>query len=105
MKKKLLALAMGMTLCVGAIVPTIASADSVTVVSVGADLTDEQKGKMFEYFGTQENEVAVIEVNNEEERAYLERVATEQQIGRRTYSCAFIEETKEGKGIKLRPLI
>ena len=46
MKKKLLALAMGMTLCVGAIVPTIASADSVTVVSVGADLTDEQKGKI-----------------------------------------------------------
>ena len=102
MKKKLLALAMGMTLCVGAIVPTIASADSVTVVSVGADLTDEQKGKMFEYFGTQENEVAVIEVNNEEERAYLEGVATEQQIGRRTYSCAFIEETKEGKGINVK---
>lgn len=102
MKKKLLALAMGMTLCVGAIVPTIASADSVTVVSVGADLTDEQKGKMFEYFGTQENEVAVIEVNNDEERAYLEGVATEQQIGRRTYSCAFIEETEEGKGINVK---
>ncbi|MBS5932012.1 MAG: DUF1002 domain-containing protein [Clostridiales bacterium] len=102
MKKKLLALAMGMTLCVGAIVTTIASADSVTVVSVGADLTDEQKGKMFEYFGTQENEVAVIEVNNDEERAYLEGVATEQQIGRRTYSCAFIEETEEGKGINVK---
>lgn len=102
MKKKLLALAMGITLCVGTIVPTIASADSVTVVSVGADLTDEQKGKMFEYFGAQENEVAVIEVNNDEERAYLEGVATEQQIGRRTYSCAFIEETEEGKGINVK---
>ena len=102
MKKKLLALAMGITLCVGTIVPTIASADSVTVVSVGADLTDEQKGKMFEYFGAQENEVAVIEINNDEERAYLEGVATEQQIGRRTYSCAFIEETEEGKGINVK---
>lgn len=102
MKKKLLALAMGITLCIGTIVPTIASADSVTVVSVGADLTDEQKGKMFEYFGAQENEVAVIEVNNDEERAYLEGVATEQQIGRRTYSCAFIEETEEGKGINVK---
>ena len=89
-------------MCFGVITPTIASADSVTVVSVGADLTDEQKDKMFEYFGAKENEVAVIEVNNDEERAYLEGVATEQQIGRRTYSCAFIEETEEGKGINVK---
>lgn len=102
MKKKLLALTMGMIMCFGTITPTIASADSVTVVSVGADLTDEQKDKMFEYFGAKENEVAVIEVNNDEERAYLEGVATEQQIGRRTYSCAFIEETEEGKGINVK---
>ena len=102
MKKRLLALTMGMIMCLGAITPTIASADSVTVVSVGSDLTDEQKDKMFEYFGAKENEVAVIEVNNDEERAYLEGVATEQQIGRRTYSCAFIEETEEGKGINVK---
>lgn len=102
MKKRLLALTMSIIMCFGVITPTIASADSVTVVSVGADLTDEQKDKMFEYFGVKENEVAVIEVNNDEERAYLEGVATEQQIGRRTYSCAFIEETEEGKGINVK---
>ena len=102
MKRRLLALTMGMIMCFGAITPTIASADSVTVVSVGADLTDEQKDKMFEYFGAKENEVAVIEVNNDEERTYLEGVATEQQIGRRTYSSAFIEETEEGKGINVK---
>lgn len=102
MKKRVLALAMGIIMCFGVITTTIASADSVTVVSVGADLTDEQKDKMFEYFGAKENEVAVIEVNNDEERAYLEGVATEQQIGRRTYSCAFIEETEEGNGINVK---
>lgn len=102
MKKRLLAITMSMIMCFGAFTPRIASADSVTVVSVGADLTDEQKDKMFEYFGAKENEVAVIEVNNDEERAYLEGVATEKQIGRRTYSCAFIEETEEGNGINVK---
>lgn len=72
---------------------TIAFADGSQVVTIGADLTTEQKNKMFEYFGVSEDEVAVIEVNNKEEREYLEGIATEAEIGTRTYSCSYIMPT------------
>lgn len=103
MRKRLIAIALMCSLGFGAgmQVPAV-KADSATVVSVGADLTEAQKDKMFDYFGVNETEVAVIEVNNDEERQYLEGVATEKQIGYRTYSCAYIEETKEGNGINVK---
>ncbi|MBQ8043826.1 MAG: DUF1002 domain-containing protein, partial [Clostridia bacterium] len=83
-------------------VPVVAYADSETVVTIGADLTDEQKEKMYQYFGVDKNKVTVIEVTNKEEREYLEGVATEAQIGRRTLSCAYIQETEEGNGINVK---
>lgn len=82
--------------------PMVVLADSETVVTIGADLTDEQKDKMFTYFGVDKNKVSVIEVTNDEERKYLEGVATEAQIGRRTLSCAYIQETEEGNGINVK---
>lgn len=74
---------------------TTAYADSSQVVTIGADLSVEQKNKMFEYFGVSEDEVVVIEVNNKEEREYLEGIATEAEIGTRTYSCSYIMPTDE----------
>lgn len=88
------------TLC--AMVPVVAYADSETVVTIGADLTNEQKDKMYQYFGVDKNKVTTIEVTNKEEREYLEGVATEAQIGRRTLSCAYIQETEEGNGINVK---
>lgn len=102
MKKRIIALAVGVITCMSALTSQVVFADGSAVVSVGADLTKEQREKIFEYFGVKETELAVIEVNNKEEREYLEGVATEQQIGRRTYSCAFIEETEEGNGINVK---
>lgn len=74
-----------------------AYADSSKIVTLGANLSKEQKEKMFEYFGVSSDEVEVIEVNNQEERKYLEGIATEQEIGTRTYSCAYIMPTSEKK--------
>lgn len=74
---------------------TTAFADSSKVVTLGADLTKDQKTKMFEYFGVSEDEVVVIEVNNKEEREYLEGIATEAEIGTHTYSCSYIMPTDE----------
>ena len=82
--------------------PIVALADSETVVTIGADLTDAQKETMFKYFGVDKNKVSVIEVTNKEEREYLEGVATEAQIGRRTLSCAYIQQTEEGNGINVK---
>ena len=82
--------------------PATAFADSATVVTIGADLSDAQKATMFKYFGVEENKVNVITVTNAEERQYLEGVATEAQIGRKTFSCAYIQETEEGNGINVK---
>lgn len=81
--------------------PVIAYADNANVVTLGADLTDEQRTSMYEYFGTSSDKVATIEVNNTQERQYLEGVAPEEQIGSRTYSCAYVEPTTSG-GIQVK---
>lgn len=77
--------------------PIVALADSEKVVTLGANLTEEQRQSMLNYFGVTEEEVMIVEVNNQEERKYLEGIATESQIGTRTYSCAYIMPTNEGK--------
>ena len=77
--------------------PNIALADSEKVVTLGADLTSQEREAMLQYFGVTEDEVLIIEVNNQEERAYLKGIATEAQIGTRTYSCAYIMPTNAKK--------
>lgn len=76
---------------------SVALADSEKVVTLGADLTEDERTSMLQYFGVTEAEVTIVEVNNQEERKYLEGIATEAQIGKRTYSCAYIMPTNEGK--------
>ncbi len=72
------------------------AADSVRTVTIGADLSEEQKTKIFEFFNTDESKVNVIEINNSDERQYLEGIVDESIIGTHTYSCAYIEPTTEG---------
>lgn len=77
-------------------------ADTSTVVTIGSDLSDPQKEKMYEYFGITKTSVPILEVTNDDERKYLEGIATSTQIGRKTYSCAYIEPTTKGSGIKVK---
>ncbi|MGL5314351.1 MAG: DUF1002 domain-containing protein [Peptostreptococcaceae bacterium] len=100
LKKRLASLAICGTLVLGSI--NFAFADGARVVTLGANLTTEQKSTMLKYFGVNENEVVVLEVNNQEERKYLEGVASEAQIGKKTYSCAYVEPTKAGSGINVK---
>ncbi len=81
--------------------PTAAYADSSKVVTLGADLTEEQCTSMYTYFGTSADQVTTIEVNNTQERQYLEGIAPEAQIGTKTYSCAYVEPTTSG-GIQVK---
>lgn len=81
---------------------SFAYADSANVVTLGANLTNEQKEKMLTYFGVDKDQVVILEVNNDDERKYLEGIATEAQIGTKTYSCAYVEPTKSGSGIKVK---
>lgn len=77
-------------------------ADSATVVTLGANLKPEQKQQMLKYFGVNENQAVILEVNNAEERKYLQGVASEAQLGKVTISCSYVEPTKKGNGINVK---
>ena len=81
--------------------PMVAKADSSKVVTLGANLSDEQKNEMYDYFGTSADKVETIEVTNADERKYMEGIASESQIGTRTYSCSYVEPTESG-GIQVK---
>ena len=81
--------------------PVTVLADSAKVVTLGANLSDEQKASMYKYFGTSADQVDTIEVTNTDERKYMEGIATESQIGTRTYSCSYVEPTDSG-GIQVK---
>lgn len=98
--KKVIPLAMAIALSVSSL-PLIAQADNSKVVTLGADLSDEQKANMYEYFGTSADEVVTIEVTNADERVYMEGVASEAQIGTRALSCSYVEPTTSG-GIQVK---
>lgn len=98
-KKKVSSLLVAMTIVASSIVPSFA--DGTRVVTIGVNNTAEQRQKIFNYFGVKENEVQVLEVNNQEEREYLGKVATKAQLGTKTYSCAYVEPTNNG-GINVK---
>lgn len=77
-------------------------ADGTRVVTLGSNLTQAQKDTMLKYFGVNKDEVVILEVNNQEERKYLQGVASEAQLGKKTYSCAYVEPTKSGSGINVK---
>ena len=84
------------------IVPaTISKADNYRVVTLGSDLSDEQRELILNYLGIEEGQVDVIEVTNEDEHRLLDGIATQQQIGTHAYSCAYIEPTESG-GIHIK---
>lgn len=78
-----------------------AFADSSNVVTLGANISKQQRADMYEYFGTTPEQVETIEVNNSDERKYMEGIATEEQIGRKTFSCSYIEPTDSG-GVQVK---
>lgn len=81
--------------------PMTVQADGAKIVTIGANLTEEQKQSMYQYFGTTADAVDTIEVTNADERKYMEGIASEAQIGTRTYSCSYVEPTTSG-GIQVK---
>ncbi|WP_368490651.1 DUF1002 domain-containing protein [Clostridium sp. BJN0013] len=71
-------------------------ADAYKVVTLGGDLTEQQKNDMLKYFKVNKQEVNVIEVNIDEEKKYLGDVASSEQIGTKSISCAYVEPTSSG---------
>ena len=101
MKKNKLKLSISMILTIVMSLSLLVYADTSAVVTLGKDLSKEQKKQMIELFNAKEDEVTLLEVNNEEERKYLEGVASEGQLGTRTISSAYVELLDEGTGISV----
>ncbi|MDO4519262.1 MAG: DUF1002 domain-containing protein [Eubacteriales bacterium] len=78
-----------------------AMADASKVVTLGSDLTQEQKNTMMRYFNVSQNEARILLITNQDERNHLLGYAPESQIGTRTLSCAYVKPTQSG-GIKVR---
>ena len=88
-----------LSMVLGTIVTALA--DETKILTLGADLTDEQKQLIIDYLGVDTNSVDVITVNNQDEHQYLGGVLPDQKIGKHTYSCCYIEPTSEG-GIHIK---
>lgn len=72
------------------------SADAFKVVTLGADLSKDQKDEMLKYFQVDRREANVLEVNKQEEDKYLGKVASKKQIGTKSISCSYVEPTDKG---------
>lgn len=86
------------------IIPTTAFADAVagdTVVTLGADLSQEQRQQMLNEMDVDANAVQVLEVTNEEEHQYLGNYISKATIGSRAISSAKITKTEKGSGINV----
>lgn len=101
MKKRSVIVAMLCSMCLAVSTPILAMADASKVVTLGADLTDEQKNTMMNYFKADASQVQVISVTNQDEHDLLGKYIPSEQIGTRTLSCAYVKPTQSG-GIKVR---
>ncbi len=98
--KKLGRIGLTLFLAIVLLLPATVSADQAdTVVTLGKDLTQEQRNAILSEMGVTENQVQVIEVTNDEEHQYLGKYLDKQTIGTRAISSAKISINKEEKGI------
>lgn len=88
-------------LCMMILLGNIVHADQFKTVTLGADLSKEQRQKMLSFFQVTEEDVEIIEITNEEERQYLKGIAPEQMLGTRSISSAYVEPLAEGKGLQV----
>ncbi|GEK58723.1 hypothetical protein CHL76_04360 [Marinococcus halophilus] len=80
------------------------SADAATgdvTVTLGQDLSSEQRSSLLEEMEVTEGEVPVVEVTNEEEYQYLGDYLSSSEIGSRALSSAKITAAEDGEGIDI----
>lgn len=92
-----LSLMMVFTMMIG-----FANADSTgEVITIGANLNQQQKSEILNYFGVDENNPNIMYVNNQQERKYLSGVAPDRQLGHVTMSSSYVVPTSSG-GINVK---
>lgn len=76
----------------------VALAINSDVVSLGADLTTEQKEAILKKFGVTENEVNIIKVSIQDVKEHL-KGTNNKNIGTKAISSAYVKLLPEGEGI------
>lgn len=100
-------IAVMLVLSVGFIPVLPARADSVELkpfLSLGADLTKEQKKTVLSLLDVRENELSdyeVIEITNQDEHDYLDDYLSASVIGTKALSSVRVEKVGEEKGIRV----
>ena len=100
MKKTLICILTAL-LVLACALPAFALQANETRVTMGANLTQEERAAVYKSFGIEEGSVKELAVTNAEERAYLEGLVPDQKIGKVALSCAYIKTLGEGEGIKV----
>lgn len=102
MKQKLQALLLTIMMLLA--VPSISFADAVegdTIVSLGENLTEQQKSDLLAELGVPEN-AQMITVSNQEEHDYLGEFIPKEQIGSRAISSASITMGAKDSGLDVQ---
>lgn len=88
--------------CLAAAIPgTAVLADGQKVVTLGADLSEDQKEAILRYFGVYGQNIETLTITNQNERDHLGSYVPLEQIGTHTYSCALVNPTASG-GIQVK---
>ncbi len=90
-----------LVLAILTLAPTITLADTAvgdSIVSLGADLSADEKQSMLREFGVGEDTLT-IEVTNDEEHKYLGGIVPAGKIGHKALSSSMITYTEKGMGI------
>ena len=100
--KRLVAALLCATLIIGGYAGTaLAYEEGDARVTIGADLTAEQKAQIYTDFGIKQGDVPEIVVTNKNEREYLEGIAPEGKIGSVALSCVYITILAEDSGLDI----
>lgn len=101
MKRKMIAVAMSVLCALSAVPSVTVFADGQKVVTLGADLSEDQKQAILRYFGVAGQNIETLTITNQDERNHLGSYVPLEQIGSRTYSCALVKPTTSG-GIQVK---
>lgn len=75
----------------------ISHGNQQVVVTLGNDLNQQQRQEILELFRVVEEDTRILLITNEEERKYLEGVASEKEIGNHAISSAFVKSLAPGE--------
>lgn len=101
MNRKIVALLLALALLVCATPVALALDAGVERVTLGANLTAEQRAQIYRDFGIKQGGVKELQVTNAEERSYLQGLVSESKIGSVALSCVYIKTLPAGSGLKI----